>query len=511
MIDEKKIQSDLTDVIRTFSDEFGVTPDTYIKDRPDGKFVIFEFAEATPRMYEIVGRVNSIIAEENCFKDRIYVTQRRKRPANLLNIPEISLLQREISASLTVDKNTFGNNFLERYIQSVTNLERQVIAQTNHMVYGRRGSGKSSLLAYAMHHLRLKGQPFAWIAIQTYRGRKDPQAIASILGEVFALVAEFSINPTEFVAVAAELNELAECDDEAIVDKKIVRLTPRLRRTLGSVTSSNKNLTIFLDDLHVLDREIQVRLLSVIYSLARGNRTNLKASGIEQLTNLWDGKARHGLESPHDVQILKLDHNLTTPDQSKEHIRSILDQHARYCGLPDVQYIAGEDFINRLVLAAAAVPRDALSLFTQAISRSYIRKQRSVSITSLNGATSEAIEEKLKDMESDIASGDEAEIAEKLDQVKSFCLDEQKSNAFLVKIQNSKQAYKYTQKLVALRLVHILHEGITPHAAGERFVALMLDYGFYIGIRAARSITLFPPEPKALAAKELRKLPILSE
>lgn len=511
MMNEGNIQRDQTEAIQAFSDIFGIAPDNYIKERPDGAFLIFEFAEPTPRTFEILGRVNDILPNDNFFKDRIYATQRRSRPSNVLDIPEITLLQREISASLTVDKNTFGDDFLDRYMQSVTNLERQIVAQTNHMVYGRRGSGKSSLLAFAMHHLRKKGQPIAWIAIQTYQGRTDPQAIASVLGEVFETIAEYSTNPTEFFSISNDLNGLAECDDEAEVEKRISRWTPRLRRALGSVTDPSKALTIFLDDLHVLGNENQVKLLAAIYSLARGNRTHIKASGIEQLTNLWDGRSRQGLEAPHDVQILKLDHNLTTPDQSKDHIRSILDRHARYCGLPDVQYIAGEDFINRLVLAAAAVPRDALSLFSQAISRSYIRKQKSVSVTSLNGATSEAIEAKLKDMESDIASGDEVEIAEKLEQVKHFCLDEQKSNAFLVKIQNSKKSYKYIQKLVALRLVHILHEGITPHAAGERFVALMLDYGFYIGIRAAKSVKLFPPEPKALAAKELRKLPIFQQ
>jgi hypothetical protein len=512
MINNPETKSDVDAILKLFSNEFGgVTPANYIKERPDGQFLIFEVAQPTSRIYEISGHVNEAISESNIFRNRINVAQRRSRPSNVLDIPETILLQKELSASLTVDRNTFGENFLERYMPSVTNLERQIVVQANHMVYGRRGSGKSSLLAYAMHDLRLQKQAYAWIAVQTYRGRTDPQAIASVLGEIFTQVAQFSSTPAEFDSIASELNELGELDSDASVEKKISRLTPRLRRTLGSMTNADQHLTIFLDDLHVLGGAIQAKLLSSIYSLSRGNRIYIKVSGIEQLTNLWDGKTRHGLESPHDVQILKLDHNLTTPDQSKEHIRSILDRHARYCGLPDIQYLAGEDFINRLVLAAAAVPRDALSLFSQSISRSYIRKQKSVSITSLNGATAEAIEEKLKDMQSDIASGDEVEIANKLDDVKHFCLDVQKSNAFLVKIQNSKTTYKYIQKLVALRLIHILHEGITPHTAGERFIALMLDYGFYIGIRAARSIKLFPAEPKALAAKELRKLPILTK
>jgi hypothetical protein len=79
---------------------------------------------------------------------------------------------------------------------------------------------------------------------------------------------------------------------------------------------------------------------------------------------------------------------------------------------------------------------------------------------------------------------------------------------YRVEISNADHRYILIQKLAALRLVHILHEGITPHKAGKRFIALMLDYGFYVGIRAARSVELIPAEPRALSAKEHRSLPI---
>lgn len=138
-----------------------------------------------------------------------------------------------------------------------------------------------------------------------------------------------------------------------------------------------------------------------------------------------------------------------------------------------------------------------------------VKKQKVVSVTSLNAAASEAIEEKLKDIEKDTSSEEKARLSACLEQVKSFCLVTHKKNAFLVKIVNASPGYINVQRLTALRFVHLLHEGITPHKAGERYIALMLDYGFYIGIRAARSITLFPDKPRPLTAKELRNLPIL--
>jgi hypothetical protein len=116
-------------------------------------------------------------------------------------------------------------------------------------------------------------------------------------------------------------------------------------------------------------------------------------------------------------------------------------------------------------------------------------------------------EEKLKDVERD-SGGDLEEVQDLLAEVKKFCITLKRKNAFLVEIKNANHRYQLVQKLAALRLVHILHEGITPNKAGKRFVALMLDYGFYVGIRAAKSVELIPSEPRALLAKELRSLPI---
>lgn len=416
-------------------------------------------------------------------------------------------MQKEVSASLTVDRNTFGKDFLARYTPSVTGLEKDVVLQTNHIVYGRRGSGKSSLLAFAMHNLRSEQKPFCWIAMQTYSARLDHQAIASVLSEIFSEAAQHSEMPSDFLSLAHELLSLGESDNESLVAVRLARMVPRMRKILGILSEKN-SFTIFLDDIHVLGYSLQPELLSVVYSLTRGNNAYIKVSGIEQLTNLWDGNNRRGMEPPHDIQTLMLDHNLTSPDQSKTHIFSILEKHAIYCGLPSIDYLASQNFIDRLVLSAAAVPRDALSLFSKSISRSLLRSQKSVSITSLNSAASEAIEEKLKDVRKDSFETNETTVSKQLQYVKEFC-SENKKNAFLVKIDTGNAIYISVQRLVALRFVHVLHQGITPHKAGERYAALMLDYGFYIGVRTARSMQLIPDTPRQLTAKELRTLPIL--
>lgn len=182
-----KSRGDSVDVVvERFSAEIGgVEPTWAIKDRPDGPYLLFEFAQPNDRLHAALERALRTVDEENEFRERVAIVKRKRKPANVVETAEARLLQKELSESLTVDRNTFGSDFLSRYTSSVTNHEQSIVGNANHVVYGRRGSGKSSLLAYAMHKIASSGYPFSWIALQTYAGRDEPQAIASVIAEIF--------------------------------------------------------------------------------------------------------------------------------------------------------------------------------------------------------------------------------------------------------------------------------------------------------------------------------------
>lgn len=484
----------------------GISLDYHIKNRPDGDFLVFEIAEPSSRFYSIINAVNDYLHEEHLFKNRLSLARRVKRRLDIFNTPEILMLRRELAQSLTVNRNSFQNESSSRYIPSVSNYEGDIVGNANFIVYGRRGAGKSSLLAYAMNELVSHGKPTVWVSMQTYSSRDDSQAICSVMSEIFGQAKANSARPDELEKISETLQELGEIDDSEQAAKKLSRLTARLRTVIGGCGTAEAPLSIFLDDFHVLKPTLQPTLLSAIYSISRDNNVYIKISGIEALTRTWDDASMSGMQSPHDIQIMRLDYNLTMPDRSEGHIRDILDSHARYCGLPGISYIADDSTISRLVLAAAAVPRDALSLFSQAINKSFLKSRKTVSITSINAAASESIEEKLKDFQQDLSSQKD-DIRNLLEKVKDFCISEQK-NAFLVKIDNRNPGFSLIQKLAALRFAHVLHEGTTPHKAGERYMALMLDFGFYVGVRTARSVELFLSTPRIISAKEVRKLPI---
>lgn len=480
--------------------------DYEIKDRADGPYLVFHVVQPSEHIFRALRHAQSELNEDHPFKHRATIQKRGGTATDRIQLPETQLLRTVLSESLTVDAYTFGNDFFSRYIPSVFEYENQILSESNNLVYGRRGSGKSSLLAYAKHRRENAGLPYAWIAMQPYYGRDDIQVSIDVFSD---LISQLSTTVDDgatfdrFGVLLARLSEMTDSDAQ----KALVRLLPKLARAITDASKSSYDIFIFIDDIHVLKPSFQPELLGQLYSISRGNRCYIKVSGIEQFSRPWNSQGQIGLESPHDALVLKLDYNLTMPEKSRTHIQNILDAHARYCGLPSIAYISGADVLSRLVWVAAAVPRDALHLFSQAITRASSQDQKKVSITSINVAASEVAEQKLRDIEHD-HSPRTASTRTILDQLKEFCIKDKRQNAFLLEIKNDDAGFSSVQDLIALRLVHVLHEGITPHEAGKRYQALMLDYGFYVGIRAARSVDLFQKKPERPAAKDLRKLPV---
>jgi hypothetical protein len=476
-----------------------------VKERLESGYLIIYLSNPTERFFKILESILAIVPENNTFRYKTFLKKRPSPPKERLTLPETQLLQTVLSESLTITRKSFEDDFFSHYIPSVFGFEQQITANSNHVIFGRRGAGKSSLLAYAMNVLKNNSFPYAWVAMQAYCNMESSSTILDIIVEIFDQLSTDLNSFTESSSIREEIKALD--NKENLSQHDIKKLLPKCRRLLGKVSSLHEKVFIFIDDLHLINLSFQPTLLSNIYSLCRDNNIHLKISAIEQFSKLWNPLTREGLETPHDIQALRLDYNLTIPDKSKEHILGILENHIQYCGLPSFNYISGEGVIDRLIWVAAGIPRDALNIFSQAMTKARLKNQKKVSITSINSAVSVMADEKLRDIERD-ASEDHIAIINAFGIIKSYCIREIRKNAFLVEIQSHVNEFKIIEQLIALRLLHVLHEGITPSDAGRRYIALMLDYGFYVGIRTARSVDLFYEKPLQIQARELRRLSI---
>ena len=490
-------------ILSAFEERSGLSGlDFHFVQKSAGAVLVIKVANPTERLFRILEDARaSIIGSQD---EAPLVTLARERRGNLLQRPEGQMLLRTLSESLNINRYSFAQDFRARYTKSVFGAESQVSSSANHVVYGRRGAGKSMLLLYAVHDRERSSKPYVWIDMQVYARRTDTRVVADIVGALLEQAADILREPDEHRELVKELQGPR-------VSTSAVRMTlPRIRRLFAKIGSFDTELFIFLDDFHVVSRELQPTILDVLYGLARGNRVHLKLSAIETLTRTFDASEKIGLEIPHDAQVIRLDYNLTIPERATEHIDAILNSQAMYSGLPSVRRLCtSNDVVPRLTWVAAGVPRDALYLFSQAMTKASLAGREKVSVSNINQAASEALTIKQRDLESDVSQG-AADLAQLVEQLREFCVTKQRLNAFLVEIKAEQELFESIRALVDLRLLHVINEGVTISEGGRKYLALILDYGFYTGIRAARSVDLFNKQSGKVAYRELRKLPVFS-
>jgi len=435
-------------------------------------------------------------------QEELVATIKRKATEESLDGPEARLLLKTLAESQNINRFSFEYDFMSRYTRSVSGAESQIVSNANHVVLGRRGAGKSTLLLYALNDRKRDGQSCVWIDMQVYSRRDDPQVAADIFREIFDQI--FSdLNPSpEYNPMISALRS------PDITESEIRKLLPTIRREISHFARVGSNLFLFLDDFHVISKDIQPIILDLIYACARGNRVFLKISAIETLTQTYDQSKKIGLEIPQDAQYIRLDYNLTSPDRATAHIQAILDSHSRYAGLKSVRSLCtSADVLPRLTWVAAGVPRDAINLFAQAMTKASVEGRKKVSVSNVNVAASETISSKLRDLDAD-ASQEADELKTLLEEIRDFCVSKQRKNAFLIENTTKNGNFDKFLNLVNLRILHVITEGITVGDAGRKFMGLILDYGFYTGVRAAQSVDLFAKQGGKITYKELRKLPI---
>jgi len=491
-------------VKREFEKESGLEGlESEVREREGSTVLVIKVVNPTDRLFGILDHVRSEVNGER--PDTLLVTLVSESRSNHLQGAEGKLLLRTLSESLNINRYSFKQDFQSRYTKSVFGAEEQVTASANHVVFGRRGAGKSTLLLYAMHGREPAKRPSVWVDMQVYARRDDDAVICDVLRDVIEQTSGILQEEKQHRELIAALQK--PDSNESVIRQ----LLPPIRRLLAPLGAQGGELFVFLDDFHVVSQTLQPKLLDVMYGISRGNRIFLKISAIETLTRTFDPATRLGLEVPHDAQVIRLDYNLTMPDKATQHIQMILDSHAVYCGLSSIRKLCtSRDVLPRLTWVAAGVPRDGLNLFAQAMTKAILAGRKLVSVSDVNVATSEALNTKLKDLETD-ASTEATSLQELLEQLREFCIKQKRRNAFLVEIKGDDPLYGRVRKLVDLRLLHVITEGITIGEVGRKYVGLILDYGFYTGIRAAQSVDLFNRQTKRIAYKDLRHLPVYKQ
>lgn len=479
---------------------------------------------------------------------------------------EISKLTAYIEENLRSSKSS-GLPFVD-----TRNFLSRLGLRQNHVVYGRRGSGKTTLVRASINsssHLRI------YIDLENFKDITFPNILIRVLLEMYhSIEAEISecypwfrfsvkassvrrkvhkarklletylhdpdletrdVNTKESYGVGASANVTGQAiSGEAhsktarstevkrtITTDKLDFLRKELPyyKELINTTSSLLNdrpIFLVLDDFYFVNKETQPDLIDYFHRLTKDTALYLKVATIKHRSKLYrrTGDSIIGVEPTHDVQDIDMDYTLNNFDELQAFMRQLLEKAIEQSGaqLSFDDIFSGEGF-SQLCLGSGGVPRDFLSLFIL-LSNKFLMQCKAVSKVEVTDIAITNLNNKRDSMKKD--SGNEDAILEDyLLKIKKYVYNDNRTNAFLIskeELSSNAQMRQAIRELVDLRLLHLIDDNISKAPSdGLRYEAYILDIALYDNSRPRKFEQIEPGHSDAKSRKDdLRSSPVLS-
>ncbi len=424
------------------------------------------------------------------------------------------------------------------YLDSQGNIDRLCLKQ-NHIIFGRRGSGKSLLLKSLKKHHEIA---CVTVNLEDFKDISFPNSIIqvqkSIIEQLLPIVESkngfFSIDywkktrplvkrlkqytydlnehlkhPDEYdksikekkggktfgkgkakqagneFEIGAETSEELETAKEIKIDKlnTLKNGLSDAKKIFSNISHFiGKDIFLILDDFYFIRKNEQPYFLDFFHRLAKNTPIYLKVATIKHRTRLYTQTESYiGIELPHDAQTLNLDYSFEDFNTLVTFMKNLL-LHINEKVKVSIKYedLITDNAFRFLCLASGGVPRDFFSLIISL--GPLLGGEKSISKPNVIEKAIENISNKMEAFRTDTA--DEEGILENyLKFIRKRIIDEKKWNAFLVSnraLQDHPHINQAVKELADLRFLHLVNPNISAsHGDGTRYSAYMLDIGLF--------------------------------
>ena len=255
---------------------------------------------------------------------------------------------------------------------------------------------------------------------------------------------------------------------------------------------------LFLDDLYHIRRADQARVIDYFHRIAKDHHLWLKVGTIRHRTEWYfHGDPPIGLKLGDDADEIDLDITLEKYELAKEFLHKLLANLSSDVGVsaPEIDNLLTDGADDRLVLASGGVARDFLSIFRRSVdvARERLRAQKDttekINAEDVNVAAGEYDTSKREEFKRDTGSDDQQSLDREFQGIREFCLEEAKTNCFLLDKEARGPEVGLLNELVDLKLLHLVRSRVTVSGRrGRIFEAYMLDLSQYAGARKRRGL-----------------------
>lgn len=371
-------------------------------------------------------------------------------------------------------------------------------ASRHHLVYGRRGVGKTALLLEAKRLAEREGHVTAWMNAHTLRLMNPASAFLMVAETVLtSLIQHAGTSQADSFARLKELVEKVTSLRAADGDEGLGETIADLNRGLRTVLRTGiVRLYLYLDDFYLFPISAQPHLLDYLTSMLRDCDGWLKVASIERLTRPFEPSSHIGIEIPHDASKIDLDVTLEDPEATQKFLESVLTNYTETVGISKPSSITREAALGRLILGSGGVPRDYLNLFASSIVAARSRTNaREVGQEDVADAAGKAARGKLRDLEQDVSADNADSLTSALEYISSHVRGAGYTYFRVDVSQKSVPAYETLARLVDLRFAHLIQATLSDqHRQGVKYEAYILDLSQYSDVRLKRGLRVLDLE-----------------
>lgn len=480
---------------------------------------------------------------------------------------EISKLTCYIEENLRASIRT-GLNFID-----TRNHKQRLLSAQNHVIYGRRGAGKSSLLSslddntsfitiklnledykdisfpniivhvlkecFECLHMNLKRQKRLWWL--SPEKRKTLEKLKKQISDLEKQLYEpdeasenqrtKEIESGELTAKASNTGSFLEGKSKNEYEKEVSRSIstvkldylkkniPFIKKLVNELSSEigNKKIYLIFDDFYFIPKSIQPDFIDYFHRLTKDTSLFLKIATIRHRSKLYRQTAETyiGSETKHDIFEIDMDLTLDAFGDLQSFMKLLLDR-AREASNSNIQIdslFSGEGFFQ-LCLASGGVPRDFLSLFVTLANRIISGEINTIGKLDATEAAISDYSSKMASLKTD--SVEEREILEQyLSIIKEYVYSKRRTNMFIVsksELDEFQQERQAIRELVDLRLLHIVDSNTSSAPSdGRMYEAYMLDVSLYANSRPRNFKQIEPGTTDARSRKDdIRSSPRLN-
>lgn len=507
-------------VARRFRDEIG--QDVEVGVRQFGGEKLYLVQVPGEQLFAASPIASALEAELAYESDSVVVTVRPKPrtsprptgPVKSLQDPRVdSLVQLLTSRSRTSEAQPSLS-----YIPNNTANLAQVTGTRHHLIFGRRGAGKTALLIEARRFVEADNHLSAWLNIQPLGTLGIDRIFLYIVRTLLeTIVTESNSRGLTRAHFLDDISVIAEQVESLLAEgefpgRQVRRLLPEIQRVIKRATASmDSRVYLFLDDFYYVPRQQQPDVLELLHASIRDSDVWLKIASIKHLSRWYRPNPPTGLQTGQDANIIDLDLSLQNPNSTIEFLSRVFSSYCSHVGILTVSNIMLKHAIDRLVFASGGVPRDFLTLSASAIGRARLRSSaRTVGISDVNQAAGDAAKAKVGELEDDLASnvGFSTQTLQALTSVRELCLDEKGYTYFRIDFRDKERhpdEYGIISRLLEVRLIHLIDPSVSDRdRAGERSECYTLDLSQYSGYRLKQNIRVLDFKDGLLISKRTR-------